>query len=229
MYTMKNTHVIALFSILVLFTFLAPASIAGNDQPGQPKAALALKINPEKSTVNWLGKKVTGEHNGTVKITDGTLYVENNRLQGGEFAIDMNSIQCLDLTDAEYNAKLVGHLKSDDFFAVEKHPKATLKITGAKPLANAKAGASNYEITGDLTIKGITHSITFPANVKINGNKADASASIVVDRSKYDVRYGSKSFFDGLGDKMIYDEFTLDVKLVADADTKQAANAVQSR
>jgi polyisoprenoid-binding protein YceI len=134
----------------------------------------------------------------------------------------MTTLANTDLTDASYNAKLVGHLKSDDFFGVEKNPTSTFKITKVEPIANAKAGEANYTITGDLTIKGKTHPATFPAVVTVNGNNATAKATATVDRAKYDIRYGSKSFFDNLGDKVINDEFTLAINIVAGANTANA-------
>ncbi len=204
-----------LFLMLIALVAFTTAQATDNGKGG--KAAKTLKADTQKSTLTWNGKKVTGEHSGAVKLSDGTLTVDNNQLVGGSFAVDMTTITNTDLTDAGYNAKLIGHLKSDDFFAVEKHPKATFKITKAEPIAGAKAGENNYNITGDLTIKGITKPVTFPAAVKISGNQAEAVAKITIDRTKYDIRYGSKSFFDNIGDKAINDDFTVDLKLVASA------------
>lgn len=214
---MKNARI-----LLMLVAFLVAATLQANDNGKGKKAASALKVDTQKSTLVWNGKKVTGEHTGNVKLQSGTLQVNNGKLTGGEVVIDMASITDTDLTDAGYNAKLVGHLKSDDFFGVEKHPTATFKITKAEPIANAKAGENNYNITGDLTVKGKTNPVTFPANVKITGNKAEATAKVTIDRSKHDVKYGSKSFFDNLGDKVINDEFTVDMNLVATADNANA-------
>lgn len=208
---MKISKSLVFLLIISLFSF--QISVAGNgDKPG--KKATTLKADTQKSTVKWQAKKVTGEHYGTVKLTNGILEVDKGKLTGGSFDVDMNSIVCEDLTNAEFNGKLVGHLKSDDFFMVEKHPKASFKITKAAPVANAKAGENNYTITGDLVIKGITQSISFPAQVTVNGNKAEAKAKFDVDRTKYDIKFRSGSFFENLGDKMIYDNFTLDLNLV---------------
>jgi polyisoprenoid-binding protein YceI len=217
---MKSTR---LFTMLV--ALLAAVTLQANDNGKGKKAATSLKVDTQKSNVTWNGKKVTGEHTGNVKLQSGTLEVSNNKLTGGQFTVDMTSITDNDLKDAGYNAKLVGHLKSDDFFGVEKHPTSTFKITKAEPIAGAKAGEANYNITGDLTIKGKTEPVTFPAIVKVAGNKAEAKAKVTIDRAKYDVRYGSKSFFDNLGDKAIYDEFTLDLDLVATADNTSNAKA----
>jgi polyisoprenoid-binding protein YceI len=179
------------------------------------KADKTLKVNTAASTVVWNGKKVAGEHTGNINIANGNLLIAKNRLVGGTFDIDMNSITVTDITDPEYNGKLVGHLKNDDFFATDKFPKATFKITNLTPIKGAKPGAANYNVTGDLTIKGITKPVTFPAAVKVEGNKATAKGVATVDRSKYDVKYASKSFFASIGDKAIDDNFTLNFDVVA--------------
>lgn len=166
-----------------------------------------LSVNVETSTIKWTGAKVGGSHYGLIQLKDGKLAMENGKLTGGSFTIDMTSMTNEDLS-GEYQGKLVGHLKSDDFFAVDKYPTASFVITEAIP-----QGTGKYKITGDLTIKGITKSIKFPATVTENGNQYTASATITVDRSEYDVKYGSGSFFDDLGDKVIYDDFDLEVNL----------------
>lgn len=199
------------------FAALAILAITTTQLAAQGGAAKTFTVDTQKSSLVWTGKKIGGEHTGNISLTSGSLQVAKNKLVGGAFEIDMNSITNIDLTDAGYNAKLVGHLKSDDFFGVEKHPKANFKITKAMPIAKAKAGENNYHITGDLTIKGKTETISFPAAVKINGNAAEALAKITVDRSKFDVRYGSPSFFNDLGDKAIDNDFIIDLKLVTSA------------
>jgi len=164
-----------------------------------------LKVNSEKSSITWIGKKVGGEHNGNIKLKSGDFEIKGDQIVSGYFVIDMESMTNNDLTSEEYNQKLIGHLKSDDFFGADKFPTATLKLSKAGKFVDNKA-----VVEGELTIKGKTNPISF--EVKKVGNTY--TASIIVDRSKYDVRYGSKSFFDNLGDKYINDEFTLDVKLV---------------
>jgi polyisoprenoid-binding protein YceI len=173
--------------------------------------AVALKVDTKVSTFNWLGKKFTGEHNGTVGIQSGSLLVNGAKLAGGEFTIDMKSIKCLDLADAGYNAKLIGHLTTPDFFDIAKYPTATLKIT--KAIAKT---STNYDLTGDLTINGVKQTITFPAIVAIDKKGgASATAKFDIDRTKFGSKYASKSFFDAIGDKMINDTFQVDVKIVA--------------
>jgi polyisoprenoid-binding protein YceI len=166
-----------------------------------------FKANAEKTELKWTGKKVAGQHHGHIKLTDGMLTIKDNKLANGTFNIDMKSISDDDLTDAGYNQKLIGHLKSDDFFGVEKFPVATLVINESTAFVNGQA-----EVKGKLTIKGITNPISF--TVTKSGNVY--TASIPVDRSKFDVRYGSGSFFENLGDKVIDDIFILDVSLVVE-------------
>ena len=189
------------------------ASTAAATEVAAPAKARAYKVDVTKSDLKWHAKKVTGEHMGNIALQSGQMLVNGNKIVGGTFVIDMNSITCSDIKDAEYNGKLVGHLKSDDFFSVEKNPTATFKISSVKPVANAAAGKPNATVTGDLTIKGITNQVSFPATVSVKNGVASAKADVTIDRSKFDVRYGSKSFFDNLGDKAIYDDFvvTLDV------------------
>ena len=167
--------------------------------------AQKVEIDTDKSSLEWLGKKVTGEHNGSISLQEGYVVMEGKALKGGEFVIDMSSIVNADIEDAEYKAKLEGHLKSEDFFGVEKFPTAKLVINKSSKFKKDKAN-----VVGELTIKGIT----LPIEFEVEKSEGKMMATVVVDRSKYDVRYGSGSFFEGLGDKMIYDDFTLTVTLV---------------
>lgn len=171
--------------------------------------AKPVNVDTKKSVINWVGKKVTGQHNGRLWLKSGSVDMDKNNIKGGTFVIDMTSIKDDDLKDPEYNAKLTGHLKSDDFFGVQKYPTSTFKITSVKPISSG----GTHEITGDLTIKGITKSISFPAQVDIKGAKATAKGKIKVDRTQFDVKYGSGKFFENLGDKMINDEFELELDL----------------
>lgn len=166
-------------------------------------------ISVAESNIVWNGYKVTGSHTGNIQLKSGELEFDGDQLTGGSFVIDMTSITNTDL-EGEWNQKLVGHLKSDDFFGVEKYPTATFEIT--QVVSRGKPG--EYKIVGDLTIKGIKKEIKFQADVEDMGDKAKAVAEVVVDRSEYNVRYGSGSFFDNLGDKTIYDEFDLQISLV---------------
>lgn len=168
-------------------------------------SAQKSEVNLSKSVVEWTGKKIGGSHNGEVKIKSVSLDLKNGDIVGGKVIMDMTTITDTDLKDEGYNQKLVGHLKSDDFFGVEKYPTATFEVTKSTKFVNGKAS-----VTGNLTIKGKTEKVSF----EVTKNGGEYSAQVNVDRSKFDVRYGSNSFFDNLGDKAISDIFTLDIKLV---------------
>lgn len=161
------------------------------------------RVKVDESTISWKGHKVTGEHYGNIKLEAGTIkFDDKNNLSGGTFVMDMSSLTVTDL-EGEMAGKLEGHLKSDDFFGVAKYPKSTLVIT------KVDGSDGKYKVTGDLTIKDATHPITFDMIVY----EDTASADLKIDRTKYDIKYRSASFFDGLKDKAIYDDFDLSVKL----------------
>ena len=173
--------------------------------------AEGYKVDTKKTKVKWHAEKVTGEHDGYVSVKSGSLEYSEGKLEDGEFVIDMTSIVNTDIEDKGYRAKLEGHLKSDDFFAVEKYPEAKFEITEVKTVSGQTT------IHGEMTIKGKTNKISFPAEMSASGDALTAAATITLDRSNYDVKYRSKSFFDieALGDEMIYDEFTITLHLVA--------------
>ncbi len=165
-------------------------------------------IDAATSTVQWKGSKITGgAHEGLVKLKEGGLQLTDGVITAGKFTIDMTTISCTDL-EGGMRDKLVGHLNSADFFDVENHKTANLAITGADAQNNVKA---------NLTIKGKTHPVTFPAKVTESNGTVTATATITVDRSKYDVRYGSNSFFDNLGDKAIDNNISFTVTLKGSA------------
>ena len=186
---MKNLKSIALALVVVLTT----ASVT----------AQTKKVDASKSSINWVGKKVAGQHSGTVNLKEGSLVFKGQKLKGGTFIVDMTSLTATDLS-GEYQGKLNGHLKADDFFGTEKFPTATLVFKKM-----AAKGTNIYSVTGDLTIKGITNPVTFDLATTANS----ATTKFNVNRTKYGIRYGSKSFFDSIGDKAIDDEFELSVAL----------------
>ncbi len=195
---LKSTFLVALLMSLMSFKGFE------NIKDGSHKILL------DKSKVSWVGEKVTGKHEGTIGLKSGNLMVENGELIGGSFEIDMTTILVTDL-EGEYKGKLEGHLKSDDFFGVEKYPAAKFNITNI----SKREGNGNYKVAGKVTIKDVTKQIEFDAKVKEASNGLNAVAEIVIDRSDFNVRYGSGSFFDNLGDNMIYDNFTLQVDLTS--------------
>ncbi|MDN5213803.1 YceI family protein [Fulvivirgaceae bacterium BMA12] len=172
----------------------------------------AYNVDTKATTVGWIGRKIAYSHNGTVGLANGVLEFSDSGLSGGSFKLDMNSIKNIDLTDQKKNAKLVGHLKSADFFSVKDHPTVSFKITSVEKKAD---GDNNYKISGDLTIKGITHPLSFPAKIQSKGGEVTASAKMTFDRAKYNVKFQSGSFFENLGDKAIYDDVEMEVSLVA--------------
>lgn len=199
-------------SIALVATFLIPVNSNGQGKTDNK----TFKINSEKSKVEWVGKKVTGQHNGEIKIAKGEITAANGLVNEGSVAIDMYSITCLDL-QGEWAEKLIGHLKSNDFFSVDKYPLSTFTIKSVSPIKGEKAGANNVTVKGDLTIKGITHEIEFPAIIEIRGTNLVANGEAKIDRTKYDIKYGSSNFFEGLGDKAISNEFLVKFKLAASA------------
>ncbi len=166
--------------------------------------AQTKKVDATKSTITWVGKKVTGQHDGTINLKEGALTFKGKNVVGGNFTVDMTSMTTTDLKAGQGKEKLDGHLKSEDFFGTEKFPTATLVF---KTVAAKSAGV--YSVTADLTVKGITNPVTFDLAATANS----ATAKVKIDRTKYDIKYNSGSFFDKLGDKVIYDDFDLTVNL----------------
>lgn len=186
---MKNLKAFAMIALVVLATTVE---------------AQTKKIDVTKSKIKWVGKKVTGEHSGTISFKDGALTYSAKKLSGGRFNVDMGSIVVTDLKAGEGKEKLEGHLKADDFFGTEKYPTANLIF---RKVTEKSAGV--YTVLADLKIKEKTNEVTFDLTVKGN----TATAKLTVDRTRYDIKYGSGSFFDNLGDKAIADDFDLTVFL----------------
>lgn len=169
-----------------------------------------VDIDTGKSLVKWVGKKVTGQHDGTLKIKSGSVELEGDEIVGGEFVLDMTSISNLDIEDPTWKAKLENHLKSDDFFNVEKFPEGKFKITKIN-----KKSDTDIEINGDLTIKNITKPVVFLSNINKNDTAHSASAKTAINRTEWDIKYNSGKWFDPnqLGDKLIYDEIDIELNL----------------
>ena len=161
-------------------------------------------VDVEKSTIRWVGKKITGQHEGFINLKSGELEMNENKITGGYFVVDMESLYCTDL-EGESKGNLEGHLKSDDFFGVEKHPEASFRFTNVKANENG-----DHEITGNLTIKGITKTQTLVLSMAEN----KTVGTMVIDRTAFNVRYGSGKFFSNLGDRTIDDNFQLIITLI---------------
>ena len=203
-------------SVGIILGFVLSTSAAFAEKTKAEKNA--FRIDSKASKVYWTGKKVIGQHTGTLSIYGGDVILSGDKIVSASVKMDMNSIVCTDLTDEQWNKKLVGHLKSNDFFSVEKYPEATFEANGFQPKSLDEDG-NNYEVSGALTIKEITHEIKFPAKVNISDSKLTAIGKATINRIKYDIKYGSGSFFKGLGDNMISDEFEISFELVANMES----------
>jgi len=205
------TYLIAIGILTATFSVNAHSS-------HKPTAYAKLAVNTADSKVNWIGKKPTGEHYGHVKLSGGEIILDENEITGGSFTIDLNSIVNIDLKDEGMNGRLVGHLKSPDFFDVAKYPTATFVITKVSKVPGTAAGGAKatHRLEGNLTIKGITKKIAFDASINVLKGKLTASTeSFTIDRTQWGVNYQSKSIFADLKDQFIYDDMTLSIELVS--------------
>lgn len=160
-------------------------------------------VKIKESNLTWVGSKVTGSHEGTIDLKSGYLSFEKNNLIGGKFVIDMTTVVCTDLS-GKGKASIENHLKSDDFFSVDKFPTASLTILDVK-----KNGVDQYQVNANITIKEITQKIVFDAEIK----EKTAKAKLVIDRTEFGIIYKSGNFFEELADKAIYDEFEISIEL----------------
>jgi len=186
------------------------------DEPGTPMAApegaTTYTVDAGNSKMYWRGTKPTGTHDGTINVSGGQFMVADGKVVGGMVEIDMTTIANVDLAaDEEKKAQLEGHLKSPDFFNVAEHPKAMLEVTKLE----AGEGENNYNVSGNLTIKGITHEVTFPAMMMMEEGKMMAKANFKLDRSKWNVTFGSKSFPELLGEVVVSDDMDIVLDLQA--------------
>lgn len=221
------------FNVL-LFSFVVLLAACNNGQPENKveatdptttadttknAAATTYTVATDRSVINWKGanKFTPKNHVGTIQLSEGTLSVVNGVVTGGKFIADMNSITSAGdeyTGGAEKVGNLIGHLKSADFFDVANHPTATFEITGVKAVEGQPS--TTHEITGNFTLKGITKSITFPANCVFTGNELTSTATFTIDRSQWEVKYGSETFFMDLAkDKLINNNIELTINLVA--------------
>lgn len=169
-----------------------------------------FNIVSANSKIDWTGRKVTGAHNGTIGIEKGHFILDDGKISKGNIVINTASIKILDVTDPATNAQFAGHLASDDFFATEKFPFANFDIISSK-----EQSANTYFLEGNLTIKGITQLVGFEARVENNKNNITLTGKLVIDRTKYDIKFRSGNFFVDLGDTLIYNDFDLDFTITA--------------
>ncbi len=170
------------------------------------------------SKIDWTGRKVTGAHNGTIGIKEGNFILNDGKISGGKVVIDTTTITILDIADPATNAQFAGHLASDDFFSIEKFPTATFDLISVKELSN-----STY-LEGNLTIKNITHLVGFESKVEQNGDTLNLNGKLIIDRTKYDIKFRSGNFFKDLGDTLIYNDFELDFSITAKTQSTTSKN-----
>ena len=214
-----NMHMKKLVIVSAALIALASCDNASNTtEAGDAAAATGatLSVDAAASSVNWEGAKMTETvHTGGISITEGSLSVKEGKLEAGSFTLDMNSITSTDLTDTAMAAKLIGHLKSADFFLTDSFPTAKFEITGVA----AATSPDSAQISGNLTIKGVTNGISFPAKVAVSDSTVDASARITFNRNDWGITWGGsktdKSIMDMLKNNLIKDEISLNVNLKA--------------
>lgn len=178
-----------------------------------------FKIVSSNSSVDWTGRKVTGAHNGTIGIKEGKFILDNGKVKEGNVTINTSSIKILDITDPAANAQFAGHLASDDFFSIEKFPTASFDISSVKEISG-----NTFYLEGNLTIKDITHLTGFEAVIENNRNSITLSGKLIIDRTKYDIKFRSGNFFKDLGDTLIYNDFELDFNITDEAISEQSKN-----
>jgi hypothetical protein len=233
-----------IFKFFVIITFSGIIASCSSNRGEKTQTTEAGKVNSagydmmmtvdtKKSALEWEGYKPTGQHHGIVEIASGELMIKDARLTGGKISFDMNAIIVYDLTDPEWNSKLTNHLKSSDFFEVETYPEASFEITNVQPVDGTSIDKSKeigdvvptHQITGNLTIKGITRGITFNASIQNVDNVIVAESNMFfLDRTEWNVQYKSKKIFAGLKDDFINDEMGIRFMVVAMPSTENLAS-----
>jgi polyisoprenoid-binding protein YceI len=212
-----NNKILLSFLTLIIgpLVFGCGGPVTKENKNNAPASSLSLHVGNEKyfiidtkeAVVAWTSSSVHGRNTGYVYISKGELMIEKGQLVGGTVEVDMNTIE--DKNHGSDNG-LVNHLKDPDFFDVKKFPFSTIAITGVESTNN-----ENKTVTGDLTIKGITHPVTFPARIEVKSGIVKANGKLVIDRTNWDVRYRSGKFYDNLADKTISDSVEFNIEIVA--------------
>lgn len=242
---MKNLKFLTLFLSIVFFWACNPKSEGTDAEVSEAKeveevaSAKEFSLNTTSSTVSWIGSKPTGKHNGTIPVTEGKVSVEGDKIVGGSIVMNVNDIQNDDLAEnADMQTKLVDHLKSDDFFDAANHPTAEFVITSVSPYNPDEAAkvkeefdseykpasadehivaSPTHKVTGNLTMRGTTLSISFPANVQIEENKITAKAKFNIDRTLWGLKYNDEAgVVDKAKDKFIYNTVNVGFNIVAE-------------
>lgn len=223
-----NTLFATLFTVLFLVgcgesrqTKEAEVSDAKETSESSSTTGAEYTVDLSNSKIEWEGEKkfTNAGHNGVISLKNGTFKIEDGAIQAGNFVIDMKTLQNTDLEDSpEDQKKLEGHLKSEDFFHVSKYPEAKFELTSIEPLENDNAGT--HSVNGNLTLKDVTKNISFPAEVEMGKDKFKAQAEFHINRTDFNVKYGSKTFNpDLVKDKIIKDQIHLNLHIVANKQT----------
>jgi polyisoprenoid-binding protein YceI len=188
----------------------------GSGATAEPEINGRFHVDPDKSVVRWTGRNLFNHHEGTVRLASGGLTVDNGRLTGGDFVIDMRSIACTDLTDSAYNQMLLRHLAHDDFFATDVHPTAHFVVEQARPVDGASEGTPNYLVAGAFTLRGVTRPLQFSAVIAAaDADHLTGQALLQLDRTQFGSLYGSGRFFAFLGKHVVNDHIDLHLKVHA--------------
>ncbi|WP_029904179.1 YceI family protein [Prevotella sp. 10(H)] len=196
----------------------AKNKVEGTDaQQAASGTGVELTVDPSASSIHWTGSKVGGSHYGTLALKSGSIAVNGEEVVSGSFIIDMNSIKDEDLTDAKMNEMLVNHLKSEDFFDVAKYPESAFTLTKIEA-ASSPNDSANYMISGNLKMKDAEKNITFGAKVTQDNNVYKAvTVPFTIDRTQWNVKYGSKTLFSNLKENIVNDNIELQITIVAKA------------
>jgi polyisoprenoid-binding protein YceI len=202
-------------AVMMAVIFALPMTMVPMNANAESRDGTVYKLDSENSKINWKGTKPGGEHYGYIDVVKGSMSMDGENISGGTFTIDMNSIVNEDLTNENFNERLVGHLKSEDFFHTEVHPNAYFSITSVTmEHAATDDFTANHLVTGDLTIKGIKKEISFPAYIEVEDDGVSAkTGEIVLDRTEWNVNYQSKKIFSNLADNFIHDDMIITLHL----------------
>lgn len=174
------------------------------------------KVDTEKSVLEWVGRNINNRHYGRIAVSDGEIAMENGRPVSGKLVLNMNEITNADIQDEGWRGMLIRHLKSDDFFDVEKYPTARFELHNSVAIPGATPGTPNFEISGSLTIKEAARSISFPAIIaQQEDGSLKAHASLDVDRTNWNVCYGSGKLYERLGMHLVNDLISIELFIVA--------------
>jgi len=203
---------------MVAILIIYPMSLMASSSVETPSEGPVFTLNTGQSTLGWKGTKSRGGHYGVIEMVDGSINTDGDEIIGGNFTIDMNTIVCEDLTNENMNQRLIGHLVSEDFFYTEKYPKAFFKVTGVEKQMSEKDGFSaNHMVTGDLTIRGNTKQISFPADITMEEDRIYAkTGEIMLDRTQWNVNTQTKKVIARMTDRYIDDVMIVSLDLKFD-------------